>query len=180
VDHVRHHRFSLLFVETGAALKRYVRRLVRSREMADDIVQETFLRAYEHADGDRPPAALLYSIARNLAIDHYRRERRTQAETILSASPAPFVSGVGGDSLESWLLAEERSALLKDAIERLPPQCRAAFALRVFHCCSYKEIAEKLAISEKTVESHISRGARDTYRYLHRRYQLKDGESHHG
>jgi RNA polymerase sigma-70 factor (ECF subfamily) len=55
-------------------------------------------------------------------------------------------------------------------VASLPPQCRTAFTLKVFHGCSYKEIAEKLGISTKTVEHHIARGLRDTHQYLRERY----------
>jgi RNA polymerase sigma-70 factor, ECF subfamily len=177
----RNDRFSRLFRDSSGALKRYVQRLVRSRDTADEIVQEAFLRTYEHADDDKPPTPLLYSIAHNLAMDHHRQERRAQTETpgeIGSASV--LVTERESTSLECWLLAEEQSSLLKRAVERLPPQCRAAFTLRVFHCCSYQEIAEKLGISQKTVEGHISRGMRETYRYLRQRYELKDVSTHHG
>lgn len=166
--------FARLFAESGAALRRYVRRLVHSRESADEIVQEAFLRTYEHARSDRPPGALLYSIAHNLAMDHHRHARRLQAYAWEEAG-SPNAADTGeSESLETWLLAEERSSLLRHAIERLAPQCRAAFALRVFHGCSYRDIAAQLGISEKTVEGHVSRGIRETYGYLRRRYQLKE------
>jgi len=42
------------------------------------------------------------------------------------------------ESLEAELLRDERNLLVQEAIDRLPPQCRAAFTLRVFHECSYK------------------------------------------
>jgi RNA polymerase sigma-70 factor (ECF subfamily) len=74
------------------------------------------------------------------------------------------------ESLEAELLRDERNQLIQEAIDRLPPQCRAAFALRVFHECSYKEVADRLGISAKTVEKHIARGLRDTHSYLKRRY----------
>lgn len=171
--------FARLFAESGAALRRYVRRLVPSRESADEIVQEAFLRTYEHARSDRPPGALLYSIAHNLAMDHHRHARRLKAYT-WEEGGAPGAAAAGaGESLESWLLAEERSSLLKNAVEELSPQCRAAFALRVFHGCSYRDIAANLGISEKTVEAHVSRGIRETYRYLHMRYQLKEVAADH-
>ena len=74
------------------------------------------------------------------------------------------------ESLESELLRDERNRLIQEAIDRLPPQCRAAFTLRVFHECSYKEVAERLGISAKTVEKHIARGLHETHCYLNRRY----------
>jgi RNA polymerase sigma-70 factor (ECF subfamily) len=81
-------------------------------------------------------------------------------------------SGVDAEyeSLESGLLRDERNRLIEQAIQRLPPQCRAAFTLRVFHECSYREVADRLGISVKTVEKHISRGIRETNRYLKIQY----------
>src|SRR5688572_29643588 len=137
----RNELFSQLFRESGTALRSYVRRLVRSRETTDEIVQEAFLRAYEHAQSDRPPTGLLYSIARNLATDQHRHERVVRSETLAGYGSAPLTTE--SESPEARALAEEESRLLKDATERLPPQCRAAFALRVFHGCSYKEIARR-------------------------------------
>lgn len=165
--------FARLFAESGAALRRYVRRLVQSPESAEEIVQEAFLRTYEHARSDRPPGALLYSIAHNLAMDHHRYARRVKT-CAWEEEGSPSAAVAECESLEAWLLREERSSVLKDAVEQLAPQCRAAFALRVFHGCSYRDIAGELGISEKTVEAHVSRGIRDTYRYLRRRYQLKE------
>jgi RNA polymerase sigma-70 factor (ECF subfamily) len=74
------------------------------------------------------------------------------------------------ESLETEVLRDERNRLIQEAIDRLPPQCRAAFALRVFHECSYKEVADRLGISAKTVEKHIARGLRETHSYINRRY----------
>ena len=165
-----------MFALSSAGLKRYVRRFVHSREIAEEIAQEAFLRAYKHAEDNRPAQALLYSIARNLALDHYRHERSAQAQP-LGEIPPPFSEG---ESLESWIVAQEKSALLKNAIERLPPQCRAAFALKIFRGLDYQEIAQILGVSHKTVEGHISRGIRETYRYLRMRYQLKDVGTHSG
>ena len=61
------------------------------------------------------------------------------------------------ESLESELLRDERNRLVQEAINRLPPQCRAAFTLRVFHECSYKEVAERLGISRPRPWKSISR-----------------------
>lgn len=174
----RRDSFSRLFVLCSAGLKRYVRRFVHSREIAEEIAQEAFLRAYKHAEDNRPARALLYAIARNLALDHYRHERTAQTQPLGEIPPSTVF--IEGESLESWILAQERSALLRDAIERLPPQCRAAFALKIFRGLDYQEIAQTLGVSRKTVEGHVSRGIRETYRYLRMRYQLKDVGTHSG
>ncbi len=160
--------FSRLFAESQTGLRRYVRRLVRSPDTADEIVQEAMLRTYERADREKAPKAFLYSIARNLATDKLRHDRI--AQTHPASDVEAEAVAVQYESLDARLLAEERSRLLKDAVECLPPQCRTVFALKVFHACSYKEISAKLGISTKTVENHIAHGVRETHRYLRRRY----------
>jgi len=164
--------FSKLFQESSEALRRYVRWLVRSRETADEIVQEAFLRAYERGEGHQAPKALLYSIARNLATDHLRHDRIAQTETRGDFDLSNVISE--GESPESDLLAHERTRVLIDAVERLSPQCRRVFVLKVFHACSYKEISRKLGISAKTVEHYLARGVRETHQHVRRRY--KEGE----
>jgi len=161
--------FARLFSESHDALRRYVGRLVRSRETADEIVQEAFLRTYERAERTRAPKAFLYSIARNLATDH-RRHDRVAATDVLGDLDASDVT-LPCESLEAGLLAEERSRLLRDAVERLSPQCRTVFVLKVFHGCSYQEIANRLGISARTVENHVARAVRETHQYLHRVYR---------
>ncbi len=161
--------FGRLFSESHWALRRYVRRLVGSREAAEDVVQEAFLRTYEHAGDVKIPRAFLFSTARNLAADSRRHNRVAKTDS-LGDFDAPGVVSWSA-SPEGQALADERTRLLKDAVERLTPQCRAAFALKVFHACSYKEIAQRLGISPKTVENHIARALRETHRYLRQRYK---------
>lgn len=149
---------------------------MHSRETAEDIVQEAFLRTYERGDSGKAPKAFMYSIARNLATDSQRHDRIAKTDTVgdldeVGATREP-------ESLDTGLLAEEASRLLKEAVERLPPMCRTVFALKVFHACSYREISGKLGISTRTVENHIAHGVRETHRYLRRRY--KEVNSDHG
>lgn len=165
----RHEEWLRLFSESHRALRCYVRRMVTSPAAADDIVQEAFLRTYEHGERVRTPRALLFSAARNLAIDSRRHARMAKTDSLgdLEASTVVPTS----DSPETLALAHEESRLLREAVQRLPPQCRAVFALRVFHACPYKEIAERLGISVKTVEKHVAQGLRETHRYLRRQYR---------
>jgi RNA polymerase sigma-70 factor (ECF subfamily) len=142
---------------------------VKSRETADEIVQEAFLRTYRQADRIETPRAFLFSTAKNLAAD-VRRHHRVAKTDLLGDFDVPGVVPEG-ESLEDKALADERSRLLRDAVERLSPQCRAAFTLKVFHACSYKEIAQKLGLSPKTVENHIARGLREMHAYMRLRYK---------
>jgi RNA polymerase sigma-70 factor (family 1) len=160
--------FTKLFAESRQALHRYILRFVGSSETAKEIVQEAFLRTYRQRESVTTLRAFLFSTARNLAANEYRH-RRTMERDALGNFGDSWVK-TERESLEAELLRDERNRLIQEAIDRLPPQCRAAFALRVFHECSYKEVADRLGISAKTVEKHIARGLRETHTYLKRRY----------
>jgi RNA polymerase sigma-70 factor (ECF subfamily) len=160
--------FTKLFAESRQALHRYIQRFVGSSETAQEIVQEAFLRTYRQRESVTTLRAFLFSTARNLAANEYRH-RRTMERDALGNFGDSWVK-TERESLEAELLRDERNQLMQEAIDRLPPQCRAAFALRVFHECSYKEVADRLGISAKTVEKHIARGLRETHSYLTKRY----------
>jgi RNA polymerase sigma-70 factor (ECF subfamily) len=162
--------FTKLFAESRDALHRYIRRFVGSSETAKEIVQEAFLRTYRQRESVTTLRAFLFSTARNLAANEYRH-RRTVERGALGDFSDSWVK-IERESLEAELLRDERNQLIQEAVDRLPPQCRAAFALRVFHECSYKEVADRLGISAKTVEKHIARGLRETHSYLKRRYDV--------
>lgn len=164
-------RFSQFFAETRQGLLRYVRRLTRSEEAAEDIVQEAYARTLEQGHQVQTPKAFLFVTARNLAWNQHRHQRTAATDTVGDIDQTGVVTDVH-HSPEERLIADEAAVLLRRAVERLPEQCRAAFALKVFHGYSYKEIAGQLGISTKTVEKHVARGLRDTHAFMRRRYQL--------
>ena len=159
-----------LFSDDRAALLRYVRRFLPSREDSEDVVQEAFLRTCEHAQEVVEPRAFAFTVARNLAANSRRHTRLAKTDLLGDFSESRVVAS--GPSVEGEILAEEEGRLLREAVEQLSPQCRAAFTLKVFHGCSYKEIALRLGISPKTVENHIGRALRETHDYLRRRYEM--------
>jgi len=160
--------FTKLFAESREALHRYILRFVGSSETAKEIVQEAFLRTYRQRESVTTLRAFLFSTARNLAANEYRHRRTMERDAVGNFGDSWVKTE--RESLEAEVLRDERNQLMQEAIDRLPPQCRAAFALRVFHECSYKEVADRLGISAKTVEKHIARGLRETHSYLKRRY----------
>ncbi len=165
--------FARLVAESRDSLTRYVQRLLRRKESAEDIVQEAYLRTYTHSDPGRGPLQpYLFTIARNLAFKAHRHERIVD-EHIARLDPSSSSDSLedAESSAEASVLAAERLRLLKDAIGALPPQCRTAFTLRMFHDRSYKEIAAQLDISPKTVEKHIATGTAQVCATLARRYK---------
>ncbi|MCD9033156.1 sigma-70 family RNA polymerase sigma factor [Luteimonas sp. Y-2-2-4F] len=169
----RHERFSQFFAETRQGLLRYVRGLTRSEAAAEDIVQDAYAATLAQGERLETPRAFLFVTARNLASNSRRHQRIAATESVADLDALGIADGARA-SPEDALIADEASALLRQAVERLPPQCRAAFALKVFHGYAYKDIAGRLGISPKTVEKHVARGLRDTHAYLRRRYQLPD------
>jgi RNA polymerase sigma-70 factor, ECF subfamily len=168
--------FIKLFAESRQALHQYIRRFVRSSETAKEIVQEAFLRTYRERESVITLRAFLFATARNLAANEIRHRRTVERDA--STIPDALRIDAEHESLESVFLRDERNRLIQQAIDRLPPQCRAAFTLRVFHEYSYKDVANRLGISVKTVEKHISRGMRETNRYL--KVQYSATRRHHG
>jgi RNA polymerase sigma-70 factor (ECF subfamily) len=131
-------------------------RIVRRHDVADDVAQESFIRAWRALasfDLARPFGPWICRIAANLAVNHVRspRAREEGLPEGHDEQPSP-----AADALEGVLDAEAR-AVLGRALLALPAEQRAVFVLRVHEELSYKEIAETLELSIGTVMSRLSR-----------------------
>jgi RNA polymerase sigma-70 factor (ECF subfamily) len=136
-------------------------RMTRRHEVADEITQEAFVRAYTHLDRfqlGRPLAPWLLRITMNLTLNHLSsgpvRREETVPDPELSAPPRP--TPIEGEPLRSLLSAEFQHAF-EGAVERLPPEQKAVFVLKVQEEMRYEEIADTLGISLGTVMSRLSR-----------------------
>lgn len=153
------------------ALLRYVRRLMGSKEGCEDIVQEALLRTFERSQRVTEPRAFAFTVARNLTADRQRHLRLAKTDTLGDLSDSPVMATQ--DTVEGTVLEQEESKLLREAIEQLSPQCRTAFTLRLLEGRPYKEIAQQMGLSPKTVENHIARALRETQEFLRVRYQIR-------
>jgi len=152
--------FGLLFKRYQPVLFRHVAYLLRDSDAAHDIVQETFVRVWERRATLKPGlsiVAYLYTISTNLVRDKQRHEgtRAKSRELIPPPIPPP-----DQDPLET-----AQHALLSDHVRRvvsedLPERCRMVFELSRIEGLNNREIAEKLQISEKTVENQLTKGLR--------------------
>ncbi len=134
----------------GAAL-----RVVRNRAIAEELAQETFLRAFHALDdfrGDAQVRSWLYRIATNLAKNAVTRRKEFPAEEGLDR---PVVAHPGA-RLETHAMAAD----LRAAIEQLPDKLREPLVLREYQELSYEEIAERTGVPLNTVRTRILRARR--------------------
>lgn len=149
-----------LYADYGSELRRFAERLTGDPGSAEDIVQETMLRAWRHPDrvSDRTvaPRAWLYTVARRLAIDRHRALRARPAEavglTVLAGQAAPDQIDA---AITQWDLAS--------ALARLRPRDRDLLTARYLRDRGIDDIAADLNVPPGTVKSRLS-AARDALR----------------
>jgi len=149
-----------------AALRAWLRARFPVVTDADDLVQETYARLMQaHATGPIAcPRAFLFVTARNLALNHLRHQRIERPEgaaEIDALSVADERVGIP----EALAHAEDFQILIR-AIESLPERCRQVVTLRKIYGLSQKEAAERLGISEHTVEAQGSIGLQKCIEYF--------------
>jgi RNA polymerase sigma-70 factor (ECF subfamily) len=152
-------------------LYRTALRLTRAPADAEDLVQETYLKAFRSAETFEPGTNLrawlftiLYNTARNRTRDRAREALTVDTDATERAADLQ-VRAV--DTPEALLLRDTLSADLQAAIDALPDAYRQAVWLRDVEDFSYAEIAEMLRIPPGTVMSRISRGRRMLFERLH-------------
>jgi RNA polymerase sigma-70 factor, ECF subfamily len=157
------------------SLYRTALRLTRSPVDAEDLVQDTYLKAFRAADSFQPGTNLrawLFTILHNSARNHFRDRAReglvVDSEVTERASDLSAITGAGGDaSPEALLVRETLGPELQAAIDALPEVFRQAIWLRDVEEFSYADIANMLEIPLGTVMSRISRARRMLFDRLH-------------
>jgi RNA polymerase sigma-70 factor (ECF subfamily) len=137
--------------------------MLRDRDAVEDVVQETFVKAFYRIasfQGDSGLYTWLYRVAVNLAKDHVKRHARRPAVALdESGAQGASLAGTETPALERVEQRERRLAV-RAAIAALPPKFRAVLVLREIEGLRYDEIAAVLAISQGTVESRLFRARR--------------------
>jgi RNA polymerase sigma-70 factor, ECF subfamily len=148
----------VLYDEHAAALWRYAVRLTGDTARAEDVVQETLLRAWRHpevtSDGERSARAWLFTVARNLIIDE-RRSARFRSES----GTADFDQAADRAAPDEVETALDRM-LLGEAIGQLSEEHRAVIRRAYYQGWTTAQIAADLQIAEGTVKSRLHYGVR--------------------
>ena len=142
------------------ALQRYLHRCWPHRDEVPDLRQDVYARVYQAAGKGLPqqPKAFLFATARHLMADRARRARVVSIQPMGDFEPSHVL--VDDVSPERWCGGRQVLKRLSDAFDRLPDRCREVVWLRRVEHLSQREVAQRLGISEKTVEKHIAKGMR--------------------
>ncbi|HZV38683.1 MAG TPA: sigma-70 family RNA polymerase sigma factor [Pseudoxanthomonas sp.] len=150
------------------ALALFLQRNWPHRDELHDLRQEAYARVYEAAARGRPtaPKAFLFATARHLMTDRLRRSRVVSIEPVgdFESSNVYLIDEV---SPERWMGTRQALTRLAEALDRLPDRCREVVWLRRVEELPQKGVAERLGISEKTVEKHLAKGMRLIADYLY-------------
>ena len=159
-----------LFRRYQRPLYSYVRRIVNSNELAEDVVQETFIRLCRCQPNQRPEAGKfatwLYTISTNLCRDAFRRSSRRPerpASEIYEDEEAPITTNLWSpepQSVEDETISRELRRQVRSAIDALPKRERVAVLLREYQGLAYDEIADIMGCTTGSVKLLLHRGRR--------------------
>ena len=146
--------FELLFKTHYESLVRFVYKYLNDIEESEEIVQDTFYTLWEKSETITIQSSIksyLFQAARNKSLNSikHRNVKQKYADAVLN-SDSEFSED---DSMEM----DELQDKINEALEMLPPKCRQVFELSRFEEKKYREIAEELNISIKTVENHMGK-----------------------
>jgi len=147
--------FADLFKKHEYRLHTLVLKLTRSNQYARDIIQEVFLKLWEHRyhiHTIHNIEAWLYRLTENKVIDFLRKAAADSRlkETIWKSQPDNF------NETEDHVVAREYNQIIQKAVDQLPPQRKLIYHLNREKGLNYQEIADRLAISKHTVKNQLS------------------------
>jgi RNA polymerase sigma-70 factor, ECF subfamily len=156
-----------LYAQHASPLRSYVERFCPDRASADDIVQETFIRAWRHlpqlTDDDRPVRPWLFRVARNLLTD---ADRATRSRPV--TVPAQAAEDLGDDTRLERVLDRQ---LVTDALRHLSPAHRAVLMETFYRGGTTAAVARQLGIPHGTARSRLH------YALQAMRQQLEDRDA---
>ena len=155
-----------LYLQYGEELKRYITRRLNSADAATDLTHETFVRLLRRYPAPQPenPRAYLYRIAHNLALDHLRLRKRKRTEAISD----DHLDKIPGELSTPEQVVSNRNDLnaVRKAILEMPKRTRQVFILARLEGLTYREVSERLDISESSVQKHLSKAIKHVMQRL--------------
>ncbi len=154
-------------------------RMLGSPEDAQDALQETMLRIWRGLsafDGRAQVGTWAYRIATNTCLDMLRKQKNRAAASLDALAEEGFSPADPSESPEEAMIAASRAEAVREALEALPPDSRAALVLRDMQGESYEAVAEALGLALGTVKSRIHRAREKLAGQLARKPELFEME----
>lgn len=162
---------TLIYERTRPQINHAIRAIVRDESLAEDVAQETYLRAFANIDSLREPEKLLpwlRVIAQNQAKNALQKQKPLLFSE-LTESAEERAEASADTQPELMIDDRERAELIRQALDELGDGQRLIIGMYYFEQLSVAEIAEKLGISQSTVKSQLHRGRRNVARVLRKR-----------
>lgn len=156
-----------LFLLLHGRLKQFAYSILKSGEEAEELVSDIFIRIWQKKDKlteIESPLFYFYTTAKNLAINRLNKQKKQ-----LSISPEDWLVQMNSIYFdpEQLMMTEDMVRQIKKAVNDLPPRCRLIFKLIKEDGLKYKETAELLQLSVKTIEAQMAIALRRIAKCMH-------------
>ena len=156
-----------LFLLLHGRLKQFAYSILKSQEEAEELVSDLFVKVWEKRDQLTTidsPLLYFYATAKNLAFNRLNKQKGQQ--NIRSEEWLVQLNSIYFDP-EQLMMTEEMMRQIRQAVNNLPPRCRLIFKLVKEDGLKYKEVAELLHLSVKTIEAQMAIALRRIGKYMH-------------
>lgn len=156
-----------LFILLHKRLKQFGYAILKSNEEAEELVSDIFIKIWEKKEklvSIESPLLYFYTTAKNLAFNRLQKQKRLK-----SLNPEEWLMQVNSIPLnpEELMMTAEMLNKIKRAVNELPPRCKLIFKLVKEDGLKYREVAELLQLSVKTVEAQMAIALRRLGRCMH-------------
>lgn len=164
--------FKALMNKYQKPLYYHIIKMVKNNEQVEDIIQESFVKAFSNLDSYNTNYAFstwLYRITTNHTIDYLRKKKLQTTsinEPIRAKDGEMQFQIIGNAETDRKIIRKERKKIVSDAIQNLPEKYREVIEMRHLEEMSYQEISEQLDLPLGTVKAHIFRAREMLYKAL--------------
>ena len=147
----------VVYGEMRSALLRFASRYFKKPQEIEDVVQEAFVKVIEaqYQREIHSPKSYLFRTTRNLALSQLDKSSYKLTDTVGDLLPETDLTSTS--TLEEQFESQQNFELFCRAVRQLPIKCQRVYILRRVYGFTHKEIAERMDISAKTVESHLTK-----------------------
>lgn len=162
------HAFQLIFDRYSRPVISFIYDLTNDRELSEELMQETFVRAYKNLGalrGDAKFSTWLFGIAKNVAREQARARRRAERKVEIDDASVKELRD-GSLPPDDFLINKELNGVIHDALARLDEDKRLVFALKIFQQQSYEEIAAITGFSIAKLKTDLHRARLEMRRLI--------------